>query len=169
MRIACPECNAVYDVPPTQLAPGRPARCARCGAVWTPVATEDARPPIPAAVVEPRRPTPATPAPAVLLQPGSDLTVAEHDPDAGHLVPPLPEPGFDDVADPVQAAPPVAEPPSAEPPATRRRKGVPVLVGWVLTAAVLVVLGALAVSQGEAIVAAWPPAERAYRAVGLMP
>ena len=53
MRISCPECNAAYDVPATQLAPGRPARCARCGAVWAPVAREDARPPIPAILTPP--------------------------------------------------------------------------------------------------------------------
>ena len=34
MRIACPTCNAAYEVPDRLIAPGRRLRCARCGHDW---------------------------------------------------------------------------------------------------------------------------------------
>lgn len=37
MRIACPSCSAVYDVPDSLLPGGRSVRCARCGNEWVPV------------------------------------------------------------------------------------------------------------------------------------
>lgn len=174
MRIACPDCNAAYDVPPAQLAPGRLTRCARCGAVWAPVATEDASPPIPAEVIEPRPPTIPTPEPPPLPRGPLPEPVPEPAPepaavpsllpDHGQIVPPLPgEPRFDDAPDPVPAAPvPAPVPPP-------RRRGVPVLVGWMLTLALLLGLALLATNRRDAIIAAWPPSERAYRVLGLIP
>lgn len=46
MRIACPDCNAVYELPPESVRPGRGVKCARCATVWVPVALEDAEPEI---------------------------------------------------------------------------------------------------------------------------
>ena len=37
MRIGCPSCNAVYQVPDEQLVEGRVVRCVRCGTDWSPV------------------------------------------------------------------------------------------------------------------------------------
>ena len=37
MRIACPACNAAYDVPDAELRDDRVVRCARCGTDWAPV------------------------------------------------------------------------------------------------------------------------------------
>ena len=73
MRIACPTCDATYEVPDALIGAGRRLRCAKCAHEWlvepaspallepepaTPVA-----PPLPAAAVpppmlEPRRPAP---------------------------------------------------------------------------------------------------------------
>lgn len=46
MRIVCPSCDAIYDVPLDRLAPGRGVRCAKCGTVWQPVPTPDPDPPL---------------------------------------------------------------------------------------------------------------------------
>lgn len=93
MRIVCPSCAAVYEVPDDRLAPGQTVRCARCGVDWAPVS--EPLPPAPETpVVEPApvdapqnvmpppsaedrpEPKPAAPAPApsrlaVNLPPGS--------------------------------------------------------------------------------------------------
>jgi predicted Zn finger-like uncharacterized protein len=37
MRIQCPDCDALFEVPEAKLRPGRPVRCARCHATWIPV------------------------------------------------------------------------------------------------------------------------------------
>jgi predicted Zn finger-like uncharacterized protein len=37
MRIACPSCAAVYEVPEAKLIAGRIVRCTRCGAEWRPL------------------------------------------------------------------------------------------------------------------------------------
>lgn len=218
MRIACPECNAAYDVPATRLGPGRPVRCARCGAVWTPVATEDAEPPIPASFEPgPRTAAPdAAPAatappesavpgpgafepkgrPAIDIPPAVPVSVpgvAVPGPIMIEPVMPEPalgpdsgEPAFDDVPDPMNGAmggltgslagglagpmggamgPPAVR--LRPPRPARKRKGVPVMVGWLLTGFVLFVLVFLAVVRRDAVMAAWPPSERAYRLVGL--
>ena len=34
MRIACPSCDAEYDVPISRMKPGKMVRCARCGGEW---------------------------------------------------------------------------------------------------------------------------------------
>jgi predicted Zn finger-like uncharacterized protein len=36
MRITCPNCSTLYDVPRSSLAARRSVRCSRCGAVWQP-------------------------------------------------------------------------------------------------------------------------------------
>ncbi|MCK8787163.1 zinc-ribbon domain-containing protein [Roseomonas sp. NAR14] len=38
MRITCPGCDAVYDVPEALAGSGRKLRCARCGRSWSPAA-----------------------------------------------------------------------------------------------------------------------------------
>lgn len=67
MRITCPNCAAVYDVPAERLAGGRTVRCARCGSGWMPPADEsDLEPPAPAVppeVAAPELPEDAPPSP----------------------------------------------------------------------------------------------------------
>ncbi len=148
MRIACPDCGAAYDVPPDRVPPGRGVRCAKCGTVWTPVATVDAEPeiaPVPerAAVADPPPlpppdpdPPPPAPTPLVALRP---------------------------VAPPAPAPPPPPPEPAAEP--ARGRAGV--MLAWLLTFAVLGGLGWLAVTRRAEVMQAWPPSERAYALLGL--
>ena len=62
MRIACPVCEAAYDVPDEKLSGRSAVRCVRCGESWSPVA-----PPVPMAVeavrVEPMLPPTPEPLP----------------------------------------------------------------------------------------------------------
>lgn len=34
MRISCPSCQTLYEVPDALIEPGKPMRCARCAAEW---------------------------------------------------------------------------------------------------------------------------------------
>ncbi|MDT7950134.1 MAG: zinc-ribbon domain-containing protein [Acetobacteraceae bacterium] len=55
MRIACPVCNATYQVPDAQLSAGRTVRCARCASDWTPIEAEpEPEPEIPEAAANPQ-------------------------------------------------------------------------------------------------------------------
>lgn len=82
--------------------------------------------------------------------------------------------------EPMQNTPP--PPPSREPlpeprpvpqerlvPAGRMPVDRAVLAGWVLSLAVLLVLGWAAVAWRADVMRAWPPSERAYGALGLAP
>ena len=40
MRLTCPSCTAVYEVPSSSLKVGRRARCECCGAIWIPLRDE---------------------------------------------------------------------------------------------------------------------------------
>jgi predicted Zn finger-like uncharacterized protein len=56
MRLICPSCAAVYEVPFQNLKPGRRTRCARCSAMWIPLrqdAAADDGPPAPEAGAPP--------------------------------------------------------------------------------------------------------------------
>jgi predicted Zn finger-like uncharacterized protein len=53
MQIGCPNCQAVYEVPPGALASAARVQCARCDHVWTPADVVE-EPPRPA---PPPRPT----------------------------------------------------------------------------------------------------------------
>lgn len=80
---------------------------------------------------------------------------------------PLPPP--EPMAEPEVAAEPPPAPPPAEPvpppPAPARRTGL--LVAWLVTAAVIISAVVGVATRRDDLVRAWPPAERAYRAVGL--
>ncbi len=45
MRIVCPACETAYDVPDQVASAGRPVRCARCRAEWTPEPPAAIQPP----------------------------------------------------------------------------------------------------------------------------
>ena len=115
MRIACPTCQAAYEVPDTLLrppAPGAAARkvkCARCGNAWAPEVPEAAAAPI------------ALPAP--LSSPGPQVALPP--PDAPPVSVPAPTPFVVPAADAQPPAepddlpsPPVVAPPVAGPEAT---------------------------------------------------
>ena len=146
MRIVCPACEATYDVPDALLA-GRPrvVRCVRCGKEWTPVASSIA--PLPpdeplAAPLPP--PLPLPPLPEPIARPEPRLKPLRARPEF-QLAEPLPEPEEEPV----------------------RRSGGRAVVAWVLTILVLAAAGGAAVQWRAQVIAAWPPSERVYAALGL--
>ena len=153
MRIVCPACAAVYQVPDSLLeGESRAVRCARCGDEWVP--QREAQP-LPAA------------APAELSTAMPSL--AERAVERGAALDAGPANG----RKPTMAAPP--------PPADARLAVFPPLVGrppaapgrallaagWVASAAVLLVLLGAAYLWRAQVQAAWPPSQRAYLALGL--
>lgn len=157
MRIACPACNAAYDVPDTELRDDRVVRCARCGTDWAPVV------PLPAAVPE----TGPEMGPELLADAAAarDLMPSGEAMLAGVAVEPAPEPRQMalDADAPVAVA--VAIPAA---PAVVARRAVPTLaIAWALS--VLVVVGGLVTLavKRDRVMAAWPPSTRLYAALGL--
>lgn len=166
MRLACPSCRAVYEIPDAAIGASRRLRCARCPAEWVA--------------------TPATVTPALATQARLDDGPAK----AGHSERPAAEPAvtatsvgaasqptsMSDTApslrtegrpslvsglrqDPRPVAPTAAAP--------RRPRALTAVLAWLLTFAML---GAGAAScyrwRGE-VMAAWPPSQRVYAALGL--
>jgi predicted Zn finger-like uncharacterized protein len=147
MRIACPSCNAAYDVPPERLAAGRVVKCARCAESWIPI-------PVAAG------PVAAIPAEAPAIDPVPQPTM-----DA----PTMDAPAMDEAAPSIEPPAPKTPPPEplvppAEPP---RRSRAPLVAAWLLSIAVLAALGWAAIDRRADIMAAWPPSTRAYAAIGL--
>jgi len=163
MRITCPRCEAAYEVPETMLSSGlsarRSVRCARCGARW-------ALPPPPtgAGVAMPGEVEASDP---TMSNPGAPNSGAPN-PGAPEA---LPEAEALPVA-PAEAA--VAEvrplPPAAGPSPERSagRRGHPrLVVGWIASVGVVAGLIAVFLLRHEDVAAAWPPALRLYRLLGL--
>lgn len=163
MRIVCPNCHATYEVPESILAgPPRMVRCARCGAEWAPEAAVAGPAPDPAPPAAPdHEPQAALPAPQ--SEPAPEPPAAPP--------PPLPAPGGrvepklssyrprGDAGEDDERLPPqdYESPPS--------RRGA--LIGWALTVALLAAFAWSAVSFRAHVMAAWPPSERVYGALGL--
>jgi predicted Zn finger-like uncharacterized protein len=150
MRIACPACDATYEVPDAMLRGGtRVVRCARCGNEWTPVEISTA--PMPAEEPEAAPPPPSKPPPAV---PPPDLDLP------GRLEPRLkplrPRPELRAI-EPLPSLP-------AEPP---RRGGAGAAAAWALSLLVLAGAAGAAVAWRTQVIAAWPPSERVFAALGL--
>ena len=147
MRIVCPSCSGAYDVPDSLIMAGRIVRCARCGGEWVPVQ---------AAAVdgEPAPPPIGDPPP-----PGSGASTA-----TASL-----QGSADDTAS-FAAAPPRSSAmdrlalPSARPPSRFRLR-----LAWLLSLALLGLLGWAAYEWRTQIVAAWPPSARVYAAFGMQP
>jgi predicted Zn finger-like uncharacterized protein len=148
MRIVCPACDATYAVPDAMLAAGtRLVRCAKCGHEWTPTEA-------------PRRvelevefePPPVPPAPPALPPPA--------EPPGRH------EPRLKPLRPRTEAKPAEPEPEDDEAPPTRGGRARAV-AAWALS--ILVLAGAVvaAVNWRTQVVAAWPPSERVFSAVGL--
>jgi predicted Zn finger-like uncharacterized protein len=157
MRIVCPSCEATYNVPDAMLAAGsRKVRCARCGNEWAPAAASAPAPPT-AEADESFAPPPT--AASAAPQPPAAPPSADAEP------PGRPEPR----AKPLRprAEPRLIPPPPTldEEPPERSRTGA--VVAWALTVLILAAAGAAAVLWRAQVMAAWPPSERVYAALGL--
>jgi predicted Zn finger-like uncharacterized protein len=188
MRIACPSCDAEYDVPDALLAGGaKRLRCTRCGHGFTGALPESAPAPEPLPA-EPEASGTASPEPgqpeAGKLEPGP--------PQADQLEPAKPDAGRPEAAPPEDALPKRAPPewapaPGASPdrpPPTRgparhspidapaedaaRPASGPLAVAWLGSLALVGGGGvALVLFQAE-IAAVWPPAARLYALFGAL-
>jgi predicted Zn finger-like uncharacterized protein len=144
MRIVCPSCDATYDVPDAMLAGGaRKVRCVRCGNEWMPTGVTVA----PLAFEEQHAATPAHRAP----EPLEPLARAE--------------PRLHPLRPRHDLAREMAEPVPQETPAPGAGAGT--VVAWGISLAVLVALGVAAVQWRAEVMAAWPPSERLFAALGL--
>jgi predicted Zn finger-like uncharacterized protein len=156
MRIACPACEATYDVPDAMLAGGtRMVRCARCGNEWSPQATSAA--PLPPE--EPEAPDadffrgPLPSVKPVAAPPAEPEPPGRHEPRLNPLRP--------------RAEARLPEPPPLPPEEPPRRSRAGAVVAWVLSLLVLAAAGGAAVTWRAQVMAAWPPSERVFSAVGL--
>jgi predicted Zn finger-like uncharacterized protein len=142
MRVVCPSCRATYEVPDTLLGGAkRRLRCNRCGHEWLP---------------EPRETVTGAEPEAPRVRAGSLTAPAAPDPEprsAAQLRSVLGD------ARPVEFERRLAQ--------RSRNGGAVVLLGWLLSLLVLAGLGFAAYAWREDIIAAWPPSERVYLAVGL--
>jgi predicted Zn finger-like uncharacterized protein len=141
MRITCPNCAAVYDVPAERLAGGRTVRCARCGSGWVPPVGESA--------LEPQPVPAATP------------EVAKRE---------LPEAAIPSLPEPESASPPAPAAP-ADGRLRRLlavRFPVPVLLAWVGSLVLLGMMVGAMIAWRLDVMRAWPPSERLYSALGLL-
>lgn len=163
MRIGCPSCNAVYQVPDEQLVEGRMVRCVRCGTDWSPVVVAPVEDGAVGASVAERAPAmfPDVP-PEALPEAAPGESLPQPDPEV-----PARRMALDD--DPV--ASPAVIPGTVVPTVEvqARRGGAWLAIAWVVS--VLAVVGALAalVVWRDAVMQAWPPSSRAYVALKLAP
>ncbi|MFH5923475.1 zinc-ribbon domain-containing protein [Roseomonas xinghualingensis] len=186
MRVACPECTAEYDLPDTlaaRLGEGRTVRCARCGTTWAPAAGQPAETPA-APGPHPEAPLPVAPMlPAAPMAPEaaaapviSSAPATPVSPAMPLREPALPAPAEPDpsnaLADLFTADEPLRR---ASPPAPRQGAHPavpptpPIATALAWTASVVALLGIAAAAWHWRfdIVEAWPPAVRAFMALGL--
>ncbi|MFC7735476.1 zinc-ribbon domain-containing protein [Roseomonas sp. GCM10028921] len=160
MRVACPECAAEYDLPPalaTRLGEGRTVRCARCGTTWVPG-------PLPVASAQPAAEA-AEAAPAGAPPPPAPRREEPVRPAVGRGAEP-PSPAFPaSLLSPAPSPLPVFVP--GAPPVVRESPAPLLVAAW--GASVLVLAGAAAAAWYWRVdlVEAWPPAARAFIALGL--
>jgi predicted Zn finger-like uncharacterized protein len=151
MRLACPSCQAKYEVPDALLSEGgRRLRCARCATDWfvgAPAASGDvtasgvASSPQPAGAAEPARGEASVP-----------------------LGPPVP------ISLRAEPRPSAASRPETRPPAPVVRGGAGagvVVLAWVLSLAVLGGAAAACYRWRAEVMATWPPSQRVYAFLGL--
>lgn len=157
MRVVCPACEAIYEVPESRLVGGRQRmRCARCQHEWdfeppsaepANVVPQEAKPPMDVPAVEPVV-APAAPAP-------SDSPAPEASTSEEKTPPTL-------VAEPRRARP---DADTAEPPRLKRS----VLLAWVLSVLVILGVAGAAVQYRDPLMRAWPPSERVFVWLGYAP
>ncbi len=165
VRIVCPSCAATYDVPEAALAPGRPVRCARCGTEWAPLPATETRAPRDSPPLVPPSLIPSSldpPDPTVWRAPErvSRPAVPLANPDAGADA---------DLTRKLPRNPRVLTAQSAPGAAVRRprRSDTAPLIAWLASLVLLIALIAAAYAWRGSIMAAWPPSERLYAALGL--
>lgn len=185
MRVSCPSCAAIYEVPTELLgAEPRKLRCARCGTEWTreavakaPIKTP-AAPVVAPAVEFPRETVPRLPE----IVPDKNDSPPEGDAlmneDAGEKrVPTL-------TSVPPRDAPPmlgaIEVPPPPEPEVKRflrnghnlgfrRHSTIALSLGWAASIVVIILLVWAGYSFRSGVMQAWPPSQRFYAALGLAP
>ncbi|MBO1075671.1 zinc-ribbon domain-containing protein [Roseomonas marmotae] len=157
MRIECPACAAVYEVPDQLLAPKglvapRPVRCLRCGNEWQPAAAPEGSAP------------PAAPPPSAAPLPARSVPPPPRQP-------PIPREASlaREALLPRGAASPPAPLQAGHAPAraTQGRGIVAPLLAWLLSLALLAAAALLLWRYRDAVVAAWPPAARLYGMLSL--
>ncbi len=192
MRIVCPACDAVYEVPDSLLgAEARALRCARCGHEWVPRAEAVAGGPLPDVPIH-DAPLPDAPPPDVPLRRPVPASLAERaaervaERDAASL-----DNGVPRELPPPARRPPLSRLPEARVPESRvptappapsessltifpplvgrpeRSRGSAAALGWVASVLVLAAILAAAYVWRAEVQAAWPPSQRAYAAIGL--
>ena len=161
MRIVCPSCAATYDVPEAALAPGRPVRCARCGTEWAP---------LPATETHAPRDTPPLVPPSLVpssLDPPDPTVWRAPERVPGPAVP-LDQPDAGAGADhPRNRRVLIAQPASDATVRRPRRTDTAPLIAWLASLVLLAALVVAAYAWRGSIMAAWPPSERLYVALGL--
>lgn len=185
MRIECPSCTAVYELPERLLSGGpRSLRCAACGRIWSFPAALPEEAGLPDAKA---RPEPA-PRPADTAQPSFRAT---NDGDFAALVTALAGSHRDGTAQtgaedeheehrdvlPVEDAPDrptesriAGMPPPAvlpPPPQTAVRPSFGLILAWIATLGGLAALVVAFALFPQGVVARWPAAARLYEAVGI--
>ncbi|HUB12424.1 MAG TPA: zinc-ribbon domain-containing protein [Acetobacteraceae bacterium] len=145
MRIVCPICSAAYNVDDALLIPGRSVRCARCGEQWVAVPLT---PPEVVAEPEPEpeaEPEPAAEPEAPVVRPRREALAATTAPSALTAMERL-----------------------ASRPATLRQPSPWLPTGWLVSVALLVLLGFGLVFWRAEMMQAWPPSGRLYDWLGLL-
>lgn len=140
MRIACPTCEATYEVPDALIGSGRLLRCAKCGHEW---------------MVKPEATVLGEAIPAEM----DAAPPAEAAPALPAVPPPLRPPG---------RQPQPIYPPLPTPEEQRRARSATMLLSaaWIGSVLILGALGAGAWAYRAPIVEAWPPAARFYLLLG---
>jgi predicted Zn finger-like uncharacterized protein len=179
MNIACPICDASYEVPESVLAARRPLRCARCGHDWVPgdaaPEPEPAAPPdivAEAPIIEPQPVIEPTPEP----EDEYDEFVAAKEPEtittadaalAAELVDEPPPAKAAAAAQPASSfVPPRPVAPRPTIPAPPAAPVQPRAAWTASVVAVVAVIAALLIFHAP-IGRAWPPMERLYSLLGL--
>jgi predicted Zn finger-like uncharacterized protein len=145
MRIVCPSCQATYEVPDAAFAGGpRAVRCARCNTEWVPEAP---------AVAAPTAPPTPEPEADEALEADTESPPFRQEPRLTGYRQPILERDDDEI------------PPPQDFETARSRRGA--IIGWVASLVLLAAIGWAAVSWRGQVMAAWPPSERVYGALGL--
>ena len=155
MRIVCPSCQATYEVPDSALARGpRAVRCARCGTEWTP--EPGATAPAPVAAAPPEIVPPEIVPPEATQPP---------EPPAPTMPPLRPEPRLTSYRPRTgQHEDDESLPPRDDELRLSRHSA---MIAWIVSVVLLAVIGWAAVAWRTEVMAAWPPSERLYVALGL--
>jgi predicted Zn finger-like uncharacterized protein len=146
MRIACPNCHAVYNVPPP-LADGRRVRCARCKHEFLPQSLD------------------AVPTPAPDIRPSDALPDGSSTESAGTHSPVLawPEPAAPRPPDRLQVD---FGPSVARRQAVSRGSSAPTVIALALSVLLLCGAAFAAYVWRAEVMAAWPPSQRLFQALG---